>query len=670
MNGAATTGTAGLAQIWAEVLDVNPAEIGEDVTFLSLGGDSLLIVRVAALIRQRLGIRLAITQIQPTHTLAELGELVRGGASGPVRQSPQVRLSRRQDPAAPFELLPLQQAYFVGQQGAWELSHDSAHYYIDFALSEVDDDFAAEALEDGLRQLMIHQPMLRARISADGHQRILSTDDPSVDSPPLQVHDLRTASAAEAGAAVERIRDEMGSAGPDPRHGPGFAVRLSLLPGSRARVHIALNLALADGWSARIFMRDLLTLAADPNAMLPPMLTDFGDYVDAVHRMRATPEWQRDFDWWRQRLDTMPAAPALPLIAEPSEVTATGMGLRERRFDPSQWTAVKDACVRRGVTPSAAFTAVYAAALAKLTGSRRLLLNTLQANRHPLHPDVDRMIGAFSSTVLIPIELPGRAQFGEVAQFVEVAQSVAEQMNEALSHSLVSGVEVARELARHRGTRRPVGQVVMQSAVGSMMTVLDEGMQTDYGPLGVLDEQDHHNRIRTPQVMLELRAYEAAGGLVLSLASIDELFDKDVLDTLFDELMGDVAALVQDAAWTRPAEFPDDEAPVAPVAPDATDSTDAPDGSAGEPTAGVQPGPPRGGTEQEVAAVWAETLDLSSVDRSADFFQLGGDSLMAIRMLRRLGQDRGATVSPGAFLRSPVLAALAALLDAADAPRP
>ncbi|MGW4127323.1 condensation domain-containing protein [Amycolatopsis japonica] len=644
------TDIAELTRIWADVLEMSPAEIGEHVTFLSLGGDSLLVVRVAALIRQRLGVRLAVTEIQPMHTLAELGALVsRSGSNGPTRQSPQIRLSRRQDPAAPFELLPLQQAYFVGQQGAWELSHDSAHYYIDFALSEVDDDFAAEALEDGLRQLILHQPMLRARISDDGRQYILPIDDPSVDSPPLQVHDLRTASAVEADAAVERVRDEMGSVGPDPRHGPGFAVRLSLLPGSRARVHIALNLALADGWSARIFMRDLLTLAADPNAMLPPMLTDFGDYVDAMHRMRATPEWQQDLDWWRRRLDTMPVAPALPLVAEPSEITAKSMGLRERRFDPSQWAALKEACVRHEVTPSAAFTAVYATTLAKLTGSRRLLINTLQANRRPLHPDVDRMIGAFSSTALIPIELPGRAEFGQAAK------AVAEQMAEALSHDLVSGVEVARELARHRNTRRPIGPVVMQSAVGSMMTVLDEGMQADYGPLGVLDEQDHHNRIRTPQVMLELRAYEAAGGLVLSLASIDELFAPAVLDTLFAELTGHVADLVQVGAWGRIVELTDDGGLVE---------------SPQEHRAVTRPGPPRDGTEQRIAAVWAEIFALSSVDRSADFFQLGGDSLMAIRMLRRLGEELGTMPSPGEFLGAPVLADLAALLDAARASRP
>ncbi|MET8763269.1 phosphopantetheine-binding protein [Lentzea sp. NPDC004782] len=632
---------AQLAEIWAEVLGRDVAEIRDDVTFLSLGGDSLLVVRVAALVRQRLGIRLAITQIQPAHTLTELAELVRHhGAGGAVVASPQIRVSRRQDTEAPFELLPLPQAYFVGQQGAWELSHDSAHFYLDFALSDVDDELAAEALEDGLRQLMIHQPVLRARISADGRQNILPADDPSVDQPPLRVHDLREASDADA--KIERIRDEMGSTGPDPRHGPGFAVRLSLLPKARARVHIALNLALADGWSARIFMRDLLTLAADPNAMLPPMLIDYGDYVDAVRRLRSTPEWQRDRDWWWARLDTMPAAPALPLVADPAQVRAGGMALRERRFELPEWTRVKEACSRHDVTPSAAFTAVYACALAKLTGGRRMLLNTLQANRHPLHPDVDRMIGAFSSTALVPVELPERAGFGEIAK------SVAAQLAEALSHNLVSGVEVARELARRRGTRRPIAPVVMQSAVGSMMTMLDEGLQDDYGPLGVLDERDHHNRIRTPQVMLELRAYEAAGDMVLSLASIDELFGTAVLDALFAEVVEGVSGLVREESWSRAVELHGDDRQVHEVR---------------EPQPAVEPGPARGGAEREVAAVWAEVLGLSEVDRSANFFELGGDSLMAIRMLRRLGRDRAVAPAPGDFLRSPVLADLAALLD-------
>lgn len=638
-----------LAEIWAEVLGLNAAEIGDDVTFLSLGGDSLLVVRVAALVRQRLGARLAITQVQPAHTLTELADLVRQhGTGGSAPPSPQVGVSRRENAAAPFELLPLQQAYFVGQQGAWELSHDSAHFYIDFVLSDVDEDFVAESLADGLTQLMIHQPVLRARISADGRQNILPADDPSVHEPPLRVHDLRDVSEEEAGAEVEAIRDEMGSTGPDPRLGPGFAVRLSLLPKARARVHIALNLALADGWSARIFMRDLLTLAADPNAMLPPLLIDFGDYVEAVRRMRETPEWQRDRDWWWERLDTMPTAPALPLVTDPAGVRAKDMVLRERRFDPAEWARVKEACFGHDVTPSVAFTAVYARALAQLTGSRRMLLNTLQANRHPLHPDVDRMIGAFSSIALVPLELPANAEFGEIAK------SVATQMNEALSHNLVSGVEVARELARRRGTRRPIAPVVMQSAVGSMMTMLDEGLQDDYGPLGVLHERDHHNRIRTPQVMLELRAYEAAGDMVLSLASIEELFDPDVLDTLFDEVVDGVSGLVREQAWSQAVELRNDEHPVT---------------AAGEPQADVRPGFPRGEAELEVAAVWQDVLGLSEVDRSANFFQLGGDSLMAIRMLRRLGHGRESAPAPGDFLRSPVLADLAAMLDGAAAPR-
>jgi thioesterase domain-containing protein len=80
-------------------------------------------------------------------------------------------------------------------------------------------------------------------------------------------------------------------------------------------------------------------------------------------------------------------------------------------------------------------------------------------------------------------------------------------------------------------------------------------------------------------------------------------------------------------------------------------------------------GPPDGETERAVAALWARTLGLDAVDRADSFFALGGDSLLAIRMLRELSAGRETAVSPAVFLAAPTVAGVAAALGAADARR-
>lgn len=49
--------------------------------------------------------------------------------------------------------------------------------------------------------------------------------------------------------------------------------------------------------------------------------------------------------------------------------------------------------------------------------------------------------------------------------------------------------------------------------------------------------------------------------------------------------------------------------------------------------------PPRGDVEPRIAAIWESILQLPRIGRNEDFFQLGGHSLQAIRMMRQVGQE-------------------------------
>lgn len=73
--------------------------------------------------------------------------------------------------------------------------------------------------------------------------------------------------------------------------------------------------------------------------------------------------------------------------------------------------------------------------------------------------------------------------------------------------------------------------------------------------------------------------------------------------------------------------------------------------------------PPITPTERRVASIWADVLGVSRVGRKDHFFEMGGQSLKAMRVLARIYQECGVELPMRHLFRYPVLQDLAALLD-------
>src|SRR5438105_14106533 len=87
----------------------------------------------------------------------------------------------------------------------------------------------------------------------------------------------------------------------------------------------------------------------------------------------------------------------------------------------------------------------------------------------------------------------------------------------------------------------------------------------------------------------------------------------------------------------------------------------------------AQPGrdvaPPRTETEQAVAAIWAELLKVEHIDRKDDFFDLGGDSLLAIRAVARIRDVFGVDLQTRTLFENPTIGDLTAVLADAKGSR-
>src|SRR4051812_37027090 len=71
----------------------------------------------------------------------------------------------------------------------------------------------------------------------------------------------------------------------------------------------------------------------------------------------------------------------------------------------------------------------------------------------------------------------------------------------------------------------------------------------------------------------------------------------------------------------------------------------------------------RTSTEEQVAAVWRELLQLDTVAFDEDFFELGGHSMLAVQVLYRLTELTGVELALEDFFELGTVAEVAAELD-------
>ncbi|MBU5201060.1 hypothetical protein KQH96_11900, partial [Vibrio cholerae] len=102
-----------------------------------------------------------------------------------------------------------------------------------------------------------------------------------------------------------------------------------------------------------------------------------------------------------------------------------------------------------------------------------LLLNLPLFNRTPLHEDVERLVGDFTSSILL-------AWDGRVAgTFAARATGLQRRFHSDAAHSAFTGLEVLRELSRLRG-EQVLAPVVYTSALG-LGELFAEGVQESFG---------------------------------------------------------------------------------------------------------------------------------------------------------------------------------------------
>ncbi len=522
-----------MAEIWCQAFGLGRVSIHDD--FFGLGGHSLLAIQIVSQVRQAFQVELPLKSFFQTPTVAGLAAIIaeRQGRQAEyddfINALPQVKTDRANQ-YEPFPLTDVQQAYWIGRSADFELGNVSTHNYDELAFEDIDLDRFNQAWD----KLIQRHEMLRAIVHSNGEQQVLT------EVPPYQIPilDLRGKPAEAIEAGLTKLREEMSHQILDTSKWPVFDLRISLLDDHTARIHTSTDSLMFDAWSFVVLMRELVQLHQDLDTVLPALNFSFRDYVLAEKSLRDSAHYQRSLAYWQDIIPTLPAAPELPLEKNPSAVTRPHFTRLHNTLEPEVWRKLKSKATRRGMTATGILLAAYAETITTWSKDPQFTLNLTFLNRLPFHPQVNELVGEFTSLTLLGVDNSSHDPF-EVR-----ARRIQERLWSDLEHHYVSGIQVLRELKRQQGGVKTAKMPVVFTSALTLPIPDKENSPISLRPI--------HSITQTSQVMLDCGVWEDSGAMYCNWDVVEELFPPGMLQEMFAAFFQFLHQLAdEEAIWSE-----------------------------------------------------------------------------------------------------------------------
>ncbi|SFR83687.1 non-ribosomal peptide synthetase [Anaeromicropila populeti] len=501
-----------LARQWKELF--GRESIGLYDNYFELGGDSLVATKLLTRVRNEFQVEISLGAIFEKPTIKELAVIIENAKleketlKKRTAKLPKV-IPEPQNENLPFPLTEVQYAYWIGRSGVYDLGNVSTHCYFELDGENLD----LDKLNEAWQRLILHHGMMRAIILPDGTQKILK----EVPEYRIEVMDIRgekqTVTEKRLKEKREKMSHQMLSAG----EWPLFDIKASCYGENKTRLHISFDNLVFDGWSMFHVLNEWTRLYRNEQEELIPLELSFRDYVIALEKMKESKWYQQDEEYWFSRLDTLPAAPELPLAKEPSTLQNQKFHRRTGRLSKNQWEKLKMRAKALGITPSGILLSAYAEVLGMWSKNQHFTINLTQFTRVPLHSEVNRLVGDFTTLTLLEVD----QKKGET--FQQRAKNIQHQIWRDMEHPYVGGVQIQRQLAKRESTGAGV----------TMPVVFTSGLGIHQWKENAWPGELVYNISQTPQVWLDHQVIEQEEELVLMWDSVDELFYPGVLDEMF-----------------------------------------------------------------------------------------------------------------------------------------
>ncbi len=423
-----------------------------------------------------------------------------------------------EDRHKPFALTDQQQAYAFGRSKHG--SQTPSNVYLDFEAGELE----VARLEAAWRRVIEAHPMLAATINANGTQQLLDAA-PAYSISVQDLAGLEEDQLAEALAAIER---EM-MARMCPLNGwPFFELRVSRLRGGQTRVHLCVDMIIADPASIDFIAEELFQAYLDPTKAPAAPEIAFSDYLRYQGAFARNGGQAAAAEYWAGKFSDLPPGPVLPGGAGDSP------GITSRRSEMLEgWDRLVGKANELAVRPAMILLAAFAEVLWDRAGRQPFTLVMPCWQRPPVHPEIYRVVGDFTAMCWLPVRrLEGTFQ----ARVIQYHQ----QVQADLAHSAVSGLKALRKAA---AKRKNAGREALRFPV----------VFTDLSPQPVFRLPEGirlcRSSSRTSQVHLDNISAEYGDKLGLYWDVAQGVYADGLIEQMFEDYHQILSGLANHEAW-------------------------------------------------------------------------------------------------------------------------
>jgi amino acid adenylation domain-containing protein len=385
-----------------------------DDDFFALGGHSLLAARLATLLNAELGTRMSLRTLLETPTIARLAAHV----GGSTHQSlPSLGIGLELDPtqrSAP--LTPMQERVrFMA-----ELYPDSAAYNTPSAHA-LSGPLDLAALRRAFSAMVQRQPALRTHVAvteAGGFEQ-RAVDELSAELPLIEAAD-----DADLQARIDALARRPIDLYTAPLfHAALFRVR----PDEHVLVFVPHHL-IWDGWSFDVFYAEMSALymaeIGEAALTLPPPGASPLDYARSYMRWLKGAEAAAELVYWRLRFGRLGQARALPTDRPRRVGGMSGRGgAEDLLLEASTVRRLRARAQAEGCSVSMLTLAVLAVLLASVAQSQTLVLGVPVRGREDA--GLEGVMGYFNNLLALPVEVDPAWKFSELLQAVKLEFAAA-----------------------------------------------------------------------------------------------------------------------------------------------------------------------------------------------------------------------------------------------------
>jgi len=501
-----------------------------------------------------------------------------------------------------YELSPLQQGMLLHSL------HDGASdMYLSQHTYAVDGPLDTDTLVRSWQTVVDAHPILRTSFHWQGLKPLQVVHRDVV--LPVHHHDWSDDDDRQQREWLEQLQLDNRAAGFDPAAPPLQRLNVIRLGDRRHKLIWTYHHLLLDGWSIPIFLDHVmswyrtLTVGAPPPRPVPP----YRDYIGWLQRQDVAAA--RNF-WMTALSDVRPSQVAALTPADPQR----GTGAVERRIVgmPTSLTeALQQAAAHHRVTFSTMVQAVWSIVLQGYTGQPEITFGCATSGRPAELPQVDRMVGLFANTLPMRIAVPDD---GDLGSWLREIQSTYAAMRRYEYSSLAD----IKKWAKAPGQQLFDSLLVLENY--SLNIDTGAGESAGANPLMFRVER-LYDKIDLPLTLTVAPRPVSEMQLLIHRDRFEPDFIEDILKRLYLTMEAIVTAeriaAVVSACGPRP---------VAQTMPTPASARELPS----------TPTPSATSEEAAIAAVYQEILDITEVDVTASFFELGGDSFDAVRAVGRI----------------------------------